>query len=59
MKKAVTYIIHALLALIMLVGFFLGILGGAWGSLAIAVAIAFYFAVRWQKAHREKEVSAP
>jgi len=42
----------------MLVGFFLGILGGALGSLAIAVVIAFYFAIRWQKAHRAKEVDA-
>jgi 4-hydroxybenzoate polyprenyltransferase len=58
LKKAILYLIHALLALIMLVGFFLGILGGAWGSLTIAVVIAFYFAIKWQKGHREKEVSA-
>lgn len=58
MKKAILYLVHAVLALIMLVGFFLGILGGALGSLAIAVVIAFYFAIRWQKAHRAKEVDA-
>ena len=59
MKKVIVFFVHAFLALIMLVGFFFGIFGGALGSLTIAVVIAFYFAIKWQRGHREKELNAP
>jgi len=58
LKKVIIYFIHTLLALIMLVGFMLGILGGAWASLTVAAVIAFYFAIKWQRGHREKEVQS-
>lgn len=58
LKKVIMFVVHSLLVLIMLLGFIFGVFGGAWGSLVIAVVVAFYFAVKWQRDHRKKEMSA-